>query len=231
MKTLNGKAALDFNKEHGFGGIEYIESFQGRGAQWCSKIYCAIGLANFNTIRMSRIGAQPIVVLAGVRIQIADNAITVTGPKGTLSRTLAREIGIAAQGDMLVLSPRIDSRRTSALWGLTRSLVANMVAGVASGFEKKLEYEGIGYRAAVEGTTLVMQLGFSHPVRFDAPPGIALKVERNVITVSGADREAVGSAAAAIRAYKKPEPYKGKGIRYQGEIVRRKAGKKGATTA
>jgi len=106
-----------------------------------------------------------------------------------------------------------------------------MVRGVGQGFEKKLEFEGIGYRAAMEGTTLVMQLGFSHPVRFDAPAGITLKVERNTITVSGADKEAVGGSAAAIRAYKKPEPYKGKGIRYQGEIIRRKAGKKGATTA
>jgi len=180
---------------------------------------------------MSRIGAQPIPILPGVRVEIADGVITTTGPKGTLYRTIVPEITVVVEGDRVVVSPRISSPKTSALWGLTRSLVANMVQGVAEGFEKKLEFEGIGYRAAVEGATLVMQLGFSHPVRFDAPPGIALKVERNVITVSGADKEAVGGAAAAIRAYKKPEPYKGKGIRYQGEIIRRKAGKKGATTA
>lgn len=180
---------------------------------------------------MSRIGAQPIPIPASVRVDIADGAVTVAGPRGTLTREIVQEIGIAVAGDTIVLSPRIDSRRTSALWGLMRALVANMVRGVSLGFEKKLEYEGIGYRAAMEGTTLVMQLGFSHPVRFVAPQGIVLKVERNTITVSGADKEAVGLAAASIRAYKKPEPYKGKGIRYQGEVIRRKVGKKGATTA
>ena len=128
----------------------------------------------------------------------------------------------------IVFVPAIETRKTAALWGLMRSLVANMVTGVSAGFEKKLEFEGIGYRAAMEGTTLVMQLGFSHPVRFDPPQGIAVKVERNTITVSGADKETVGLAAAAIRNYKKPEPYKGKGIRYQGEVIRRKVGKKGA---
>lgn len=180
---------------------------------------------------MSRIGSQPIPLPSGIRIDIADNMITVAGPKGTLIRTIVPEIGVAVEGDHIVVSPRISSRKTPALWGLTRALIANMVRGVGQGFEKKLEFEGIGYRAVMEGTTLVMQLGFSHPVRFDAPAGITLKVERNTITVSGADKEAVGSAAATIRAYKKPEPYKGKGIRYQGEIIRRKAGKKGATTA
>mgnify|MGYP001566302084 CR=1 FL=1 len=180
---------------------------------------------------MSRIGSQPIAILPGVRVEVADGIITVIGPKGTLFRTIVPEIAVAVEGEKVVVSPRVSSPQTSALWGLMRSLIANMVRGAAEGFEKKLEFEGIGYRAAVEGTTLVMQLGFSHPVRYDAPPGIALKVERNVITVSGADKEAVGSAAASIRAYKQPEPYKGKGIRYQGEVVRRKAGKKGATTA
>jgi large subunit ribosomal protein L6 len=180
---------------------------------------------------MSRIGAQPIPIPAGIRVEIGDGAVTVTGPKGTLTRTVVPEIGLAVDDGIVIVSPRITSRKTSALWGLTRALVANMVRGVSSGFEKKLEFEGIGYRAAMEGTTLVMQLGFSHPVKIIPPDGIALKVDRNVITVSGADNEAVGIMAAAIRAKKKPEPYKGKGIRYQGEIIRRKAGKKGATTA
>jgi len=180
---------------------------------------------------MSRIGSQPIPLPSGIRVDIADNVITVVGPKGTLIRTIVPEIGVVVEGDHIVVSARVASRKTPALWGLTRALIANMVRGVGQGFEKKLEFEGIGYRAAMEGTTLVMQLGFSHPVRFDAPAGITLKVERNTITVSGADKEAVGGSAAAIRAYKKPEPYKGKGIRYQGEIIRRKAGKKGATTA
>jgi len=164
-------------------------------------------------------------------VEIADRVVTVTGPRGTLHRAIVPEVNVAVEGQAIVVSPRIASRKTSALWGLTRSLIANMVRGVASGFEKKLEFEGIGYRAAIEGRALVMQLGFSHPVRFEAPPGIALAVERNVISVSGADGEAVGRAAAAIRAYKKPEPYKGKGIRYQGEMIRRKAGKKSATAA
>lgn len=180
---------------------------------------------------MSRIGAQPIPILSGIQVEITDGVIMTTGPKGTLHRTIVPEIAVAVEGNMIVVSPRAASPKSSALWGLMRALIANMVQGVAEGFEKKLEFEGIGYRAAMEGTMLVMQLGFSHPVRFDAPPGIAIKVERNTITVSGADKEAVGIAAAAIRAFKKPEPYKGKGIHYQGEVIRRKAGKKGATTA
>ncbi|MFY9463178.1 MAG: 50S ribosomal protein L6 [Candidatus Sungiibacteriota bacterium] len=180
---------------------------------------------------MSRIGAQPIPISSGILVEIVDGVITVTGPKGTLCRTIVPEIAVAVEEERVIVSSRIASPKTSALWGLTRALVANMVHGVAWGFEKKLEFEGVGYRAVMEDTTLVMQLGFSHPVRFAAPPGIMLKVERNTITVSGVDKEAVGSAAAAIRAYKKPEPYKGKGIHYQGEVIRRKAGKKGATTA
>ena len=184
-----------------------------------------------NDLIMSRIGAQPISVRSGVRVEIRDATITITGPQGTLGRTMSPEIAVNVEGDTIIVSPRGSSRRTPALWGLTRALIANMVQGVASGFEKKLEFEGVGYRAAMEGRTLVMQLGFSHPVRYDPPEGITLKVERNTITVSGADKEIVGLAAATIRDYKRPEPYKGKGIRYQGEVIRRKAGKKGATMA
>lgn len=180
---------------------------------------------------MSRIGAQPIPLKSGIRVEIADGMIAVTGPKGTLHRAIVPDVAVAVEGDMIVVSPRNSNRKTPALWGLTRALIANMVQGVASGFEKKLEFEGVGYRAAMEGTTLVMQLGFSHPVRYDPPEGVTLKVERNTITISGADKEAVGLAAAAIRDSKRPEPYKGKGIRYQGEVIRRKAGKKGVTTA
>lgn len=178
---------------------------------------------------MSRIGKQPIAILPGVRVEIQDGAITVIGPQGMLRRNIMPEIEVVVRGDEIIVSPRSSSRKTPAFWGLTRALIANMVQGVAAGFEKKLEFEGIGYRAAMEGVSLVMQLGFSHPVRYDPPEGVTLKVERNTITISGADREAVGSAAAAIRAKKPPEPYKGKGIRYQGEVIRRKAGKKGAT--
>lgn len=180
---------------------------------------------------MSRIGKQPIAIPSGVTVDIKDGLVTVAGPKGTLSRTIVPEIKIVMEDGKIVLSCAAATRKTPALWGLMRSLVANMVHGVSSGFEKKLEFEGIGYRAAMEGATLVMQLGFSHPIRFDPPQGITLKVERNTITVSGADKETVGLAAASIRDYKKPEPYKGKGIRYQGEVIRRKVGKKGATAA
>lgn len=177
---------------------------------------------------MSRIGKQPIAIPSGVTVKITDGVIVVTGPKGTLRRMIVPEVGVVTRDGRIDVVTKSSTRRTSALWGLTRALVANMVTGVSSGFEKKLEFEGIGYRAAMEGTTLVMQLGFSHPVRFDPPQDITLKVERNTITVFGADKETVGRVAASIRGYKKPEPYKGKGIRYQGEVIRRKVGKKSA---
>ncbi len=180
---------------------------------------------------MSRIGKKPIPIPEGVTVAVDGALITVSGPKGTLRRTLPPVIEIAVQDGKVLLSPRDASRQASALWGLARSLVANMVAGAATDFEKKLEFEGIGYRAALEGKTLVMQLGFSHPVRYDPPPGVEMRVERNTIMVSGADKEAVGLAAAQIRALKPPEPYKGKGIRYAGEIIRRKAGKKAIASA
>lgn len=178
---------------------------------------------------MSRIGKQPIAVPSGVSVEITGSRISVRGPRGVLSRTIAPEISVSAREGMLEVALTASrSRRSAALWGLSRSLVANMVEGVVSGFEKKLEYEGVGYRAVMEGATLVLQVGFSHPVRYDSPPGAAIRVERNAIYVSGADKELVGTVAARIRSVKKPEPYKGKGIRYAGETIRRKAGKKGA---
>ena len=180
---------------------------------------------------MSRIGKQPIAIPSGVTVEIKDGEITVMGPKGTLRRTINPAIGVVMQDGRIEVVTKGFTRRIPALWGLTRALIANMVTGVSSGFEKKLEFEGIGYRAAMEGTTLVMQLGFSHPVHFVPPQGITLKVERNTITVSGADKETVGLAAASIREKKRPEPYKGKGIRYQGEVIRRKVGKKSAAAA
>lgn len=180
---------------------------------------------------MSRIGKQPILFPPAVRVSVSRGTVSVIGPKGTLERTLPPEIGLVVEDGRLSVIPAGSSRRTAAFWGLGRALVANMVLGVTQGFEKKLEYEGVGYRAAMEGSTLVMSLGFSHPVRFAAPGGIALKVEKQTITVSGADKEMVGRTAAAIRALKRPEPYKGKGIRYQGEVIRRKAGKKAVTSA
>ncbi|MBI3420618.1 MAG: 50S ribosomal protein L6 [Candidatus Sungbacteria bacterium] len=176
---------------------------------------------------MSRIGKKPIAVPPEVTIALQDgNHVVVKGPKGQLARTLHPYIGLETGESMLTVLPIRQSKQTSALWGLERSLLANMVEGVYRGFAKKLEFEGIGYRASMDGNTLVMQLGFSHPVRFLAPEGTLLQVERNVITVSGIDKELIGQVAARIRALKPPEPYKGKGIRYQGEIIRRKAGKK-----
>ncbi len=178
---------------------------------------------------MSRIGKKPIPVPTNATMTIADRSITVTGPKGELSLLLHPDMQITLENNEARVWPHAQTKKSAALWGLYRSLVANMVEGVTQGFEKKLEVEGIGYRVAMEGAGLAMQLGFSHPVRVAAPKGIQFHVERNVITVSGADKAKVGEVAARIRAFKKPEPYKGKGIRYRGEAVRRKQGKKSGT--
>ena len=175
---------------------------------------------------MSRIGKKPIPIPAGVSVSVTGHRLSVKGPKGELIREIHPDIGVSVEENEVKLAPAREGKKTAALWGLSRSLVANMISGVSLGFEKKLEFEGIGFRAALEGDTFVFSLGFSHPVRFAAPPGISFKVEKNVITVSGFDKELVGDTAARIRDLKPPEPYKGKGIRYQGEIIRRKAGKK-----
>lgn len=175
---------------------------------------------------MSRIGKKPILIPLGVNITVTGGRVSVKGSKGELQREIHSDIAVSIKDNEVLLSPARSGKKTPALWGLSRSLVSNMILGVSAGFEKKLEYEGIGFRANLEGDTLVFSLGFSHPVRFQAPKGIAFKVEKNVITVSGADKELVGETAARIRNLKPPEPYKGKGIRYQGEVIRRKAGKK-----
>lgn len=175
---------------------------------------------------MSRVGKKPIVLPPGVSLDVKANVVSVKGPKGELSREIPREISLSVVESEVRCAPALETKKTPALWGLTRSLVANMIEGVTSGFEKKLEFEGIGYRMAVEGSTLVMQVGFSHPVKIPAPKGISFVVEKNVITVSGIDKELVGETAAYVRSIRPTEPYKGKGIRYQGEIIRRKAGKK-----
>lgn len=175
---------------------------------------------------MSRIGKQPIPILRGVTVEVTDGFVNVKGPKGELRKAIHPDIGVAIGEGNIMVEPRRVSQKTSALWGLTRALIANMVEGVTAGFERKLEFEGIGYRASVEGGTLTMQLGFSHPVRFSAPAGVTLTVEKNTITISGIHKESVSEAAARIRALRPPEPYKGKGIRYRGELIRRKAGKK-----
>lgn len=175
---------------------------------------------------MSRIGKQPIPVEPGVTVEVKDNLITVKGPKGELSRELHPDIGVEIGEKEIIVTPRRQSKKAPALWGLSRAILANMLEGVSSGFEKKLEFEGVGYRASLEGGVLLMQLGFSHPVRFAAPEGISFSVEKNSIKVSGIDKELVGNTAASIRSLRPPEPYKGKGIRYSGEVIRRKAGKK-----
>ncbi len=179
---------------------------------------------------MSRIGKKPVVLPAGVSAVITDETVQIKGPKGSLSFTMHPNIEIRSEGNILTFIPRRENRESSKLWGTARAIVANMVEGVINGFEKKLEIEGVGYRAEQKGKDLEFQLGFSHPVNVKAPEGILFKVEKNIITISGISKEEVGRVAAGIRALKKPEPYKGKGIHYMGEVIRRKAGKK-ATVA
>jgi large subunit ribosomal protein L6 len=175
---------------------------------------------------MSRVGGSPISVPSGVEVSISQRSIRVKGPRGELSRTLPEGISIEQVDSELRLARSAETRELRALHGLSRSLVANMVQGVTEGYEKRLEIQGVGYRATKQGNGLELAVGFSHPVRKDAPPGIEFEVPAPTkITVRGIDKELVGQVAAEIRAIKKPEPYKAKGIRYEGEYIRRKAGK------
>lgn len=179
---------------------------------------------------MSRIGKKPIPIPNGVRVDIQGNSIKATGPRGENMMDVHPIISVALNENTVTLAPKYASKKSKALWGLSSALVANMVHGVSAGFEKKLIFEGIGFRVQQEGDkTLVMQLGFSHPVRFTAPPGVLISVEKNTIIIKGTNKGEVGNTAAQIRALKAPEPYKGKGIRYADEIIRRKAGKKAGT--
>jgi large subunit ribosomal protein L6 len=175
---------------------------------------------------MSRIGNAPIVVPSSVTVSINDAEVSVKGPKGQLKQSFRSEIAIKQADGKVVLTRKTDSRLTRSLHGLTRTLVANMIKGVTDGFHRNLEIVGVGYRAQMEGTKLIMQLGYSHPVEVVPPPGTTIAVGKgNVITVSGADKQAVGDLAAYIRDKRPPEVYKGKGIKYEGEYIRRKAGK------
>ena len=177
---------------------------------------------------MSRIGKMPIAIPGGVTVEVAENnKVTVKGPKGTLSRTLPSVLTIKQENGEVIISRPDDLKRTRALHGLTRSLLNNMVVGVTDGFEKKLEVNGVGYRAAKKGKTLTLTLGYSHPVELDDPEGIETTVEGQIITVKGIDKEKVGQFAAIIREKRAPEPYKGKGIKYADEVIRRKVGKTG----
>ena len=177
---------------------------------------------------MSRIGRMPIAVPAGVTVEVAENNhVTVKGPKGTLERTLAAELTIAQEGDQIVVSRPNDTKRMKSLHGLTRSLLHNMVVGVTDGFTKTLEVNGVGYRASKSGNKLTLNLGYSHPVEMVDPEGVETTVEGNKIRVSGIDKEKVGQYAAQIRDKRRPEPYKGKGIKYDYEVIKRKVGKAG----
>jgi len=179
---------------------------------------------------MSRIGKKPIEIPEGVEAQINRQKITIKGPKGELSREVRPEIKVEIKQGKIFVSIKRQTKQSRAFWGLTRALLANMVKGVVNGYEKKLEIHGLGYKANVQDEELVLSAGFTHLVKIKAPEGIKISVERNIITVSGIDKELVGLIASKIRKVRPAEPYKGKGLRYQGEVIRRKAGKKVATT-
>ncbi|MDE6635536.1 MAG: 50S ribosomal protein L6 [Lachnospiraceae bacterium] len=178
---------------------------------------------------MSRIGRMPIAVPAGVTVDIAENnKVTVKGPKGTLERTLASEMEIVKDGDVIEVKRPNDLKRMKSLHGLTRTLLNNMIIGVTEGYQKVLEINGVGYRAAKQGKKLVLSLGYSHPVEMEDPEGLEVVVEdQNKVIVKGIDKERVGQYAAEIREKRAPEPYKGKGIKYADEVIRRKVGKTG----
>ena len=178
---------------------------------------------------MSRIGRMPIAVPAGVTVDIAENnKVTVKGPKGTLERVLPAEMEIKLEGSEVTVTRPNDLKKMKSLHGLTRTLINNMVIGVSEGYEKKLEINGVGYRAQKQGKKLVLSLGYSHPVKMEDPEGLETVVDgTNIIVVKGIDKEKVGQYAAEIRAKRSPEPYKGKGIKYADEVIRRKVGKTG----
>jgi large subunit ribosomal protein L6 len=176
---------------------------------------------------MSRVGKLPIAIPSGVTITIDPSEITVAGSKGTLTQFTMPDITVTQEGDTIVVTRANDEPKIRAKHGLMRALLSNMVDGVSQGFSKKLEINGVGYRVAQQGTDLKLNLGFSHDVIYKVPAGITTTVEQNTITVSGISKQQVGQAAAEIRALKKPEPYKGKGIKYEGERIIRKSGKSG----
>ncbi|VXC87466.1 50S ribosomal protein L6 [Sphingomonas sp. 8AM] len=176
---------------------------------------------------MSRIGKKAVVVPAGVTPTINNGIITVKGPKGTLTMPLRDEISYTIEGDGISVQPANDTKRARAFWGMQRTMVQNLVTGVTDGFTKKLLITGVGYRAAAQGRNLKLQLGYSHDVNIDVPEGIEVKTpDATTVEISGADKQKVGQLAAEIRRWRKPEPYKGKGIKYDGEFIFRKEGKK-----
>ena len=175
---------------------------------------------------MSRVGKKPVSIPSGVKVEHKGATLTVTGPKGTLAVNIHPQVTVAVSDKEITVSVQNpENKKERALWGLFRALVQNLIEGATKGFEKKLEVNGVGFKVAVQGTKLVMSLGFSHPVEVEIPKDLAVTVEKNVITVAGADKQRVGQFAAEIRELKKPEPYKGKGIKYIDEEIIRKAGK------
>ncbi len=177
---------------------------------------------------MSRIGKLPITIPAGVTLEVKDGVVVVTGRKGSLSQSLFAGLTIKQDEGSVTVVREVENAETQKQFGLLRTLIANMVQGVSEGFSKTLEINGVGYRAAAEGKGVSLSLGYSHKISYQPPEGVELKVEGNTIIVSGYDKQQVGEAAAKIRSYRKPEPYKGKGIKYAGEHIRRKAGKTAA---
>ncbi len=180
---------------------------------------------------MSRIGKQPILIPDNVTIDVTENVVTAKGPRGELSVNVHPDIKVEMSEKEIQLAIKRNSKEASALWGTMRVLVRNIVEGVTTGYQKKLELHGVGYRAALKGRDLELALGYSHPVKVTAPEGITFLVEKEVITVEGNNKELVGQVAANIRALRKPEPYKGKGIHYVGEHIRRKVGKMATKTS
>jgi large subunit ribosomal protein L6 len=179
---------------------------------------------------MSRIGKQPIAIPAGVTVEVAEGTVSVKGPGGALSQVVDRDMRVTVEGGEVRVERPSNERQHRSLHGLTRSLIANMVVGVTDGYSKTLEIHGVGYRASLKGKAVELQVGFSHPVTFPAPDGIEFEVPApNRVVVRGIDKQLVGETAARIRRIRKPEPYKGKGIRYEGEYVRKKAGKAAKT--
>jgi len=176
---------------------------------------------------MSRIGKRPVAIPSGVTADIAEGTLTVKGPKGTLTLSLRDEISYTVDGDTILVKPGNDTKQARAFWGMQRTLVSNLIEGVTEGFTKVLEITGVGYRAQAQGKTLKLQLGFSHDIDYEIPEGIEVKTPDNTtVEISGIDKQKVGQVAAEIRRWRKPEPYKGKGIKYRGEYIFRKEGKK-----
>ena len=174
---------------------------------------------------MSRIGKKPVGIPDKVEVKLNGQSVEVKGPKGQLSYTFHKDVKIEKADKEINLTPATQAATARAIWGMSRTLLGNMVTGVTTGFTKSLEFNGVGYKAAVSGSTLTLNLGYSHPIDYKLPKGVEAKVNKNVIEFHGSDKELVGFVAAQVRSFREPEPYKGKGIRYQDEVVRRKQGK------